>query len=99
MNPLISIARRTLRFFNPANMGGAGQRHFQAGRINRLNRSWPTLQTSMRADLHRGLRNMRARMRFLAKNSDHFNKYLSLYRNNVAGPYGMKLQVRGGTEE
>jgi len=75
-----------------------GQRHFQAGRRNRLNKNWPTIQTSMRADVHAGLRNMRARMRFLAKNSDHFKKFLSMYRNNVAGPYGMKLQVTGGTD-
>jgi lambda family phage portal protein len=74
------------------------ERHFNAGRRNRLNRNWPTIQTSMRADVHRGLRNMRARMRFLAKNSDHFKKFLSMYRNNIAGPYGMKLQVTGGTD-
>lgn len=41
---------------------------------------------------------MRAGMRWLAKNSDYFKKFLSLFRNNVAGPYGMKLQVTGGTE-
>lgn len=74
------------------------QRSYLAGRRNRLNNNWPTLQTSPRGDVYRGLRNMRARMRFLARNSDHFKKFLAMYCNNVAGPYGMKLQVTGGSD-
>src|SRR5690349_13359551 len=73
-------------------------RSFLAARRNRLNRGWSTLQTAPQADVYRGLRAMRARMRWLAKNSDLFKKYLSLWRNNVAGPYGMTLQVTAGNE-
>jgi lambda family phage portal protein len=76
-----------------------GQRGYQAGKINRLNRDWSTMQTSARADVYRYLRPMRARHRVLAKNSDHFKKFLSLMRNNVAGPFGMTLKFAGGTEE
>ncbi len=74
------------------------KRSYLAGKVNRLNRDWPTIQTSPRAEVYVSLRAMRARMRFLAKNSDYMKRFLSMYRNNVAGPYGMKLQVTGGTD-
>ncbi len=73
-------------------------RTFLAGQRNRLNQDWPIMQSSQRGDVYRGLRNMRARHRYLARNSDHFKKFLSLMRNNVAGPFGMKLQSAGGTD-
>ncbi len=74
------------------------KRSFLAGKRNRLNHGWPTRQTSPQSDLYQGLRGMRARMRWLAKNSDYFKKFLSDYRNNVAGPYGMTLQMTGGSD-
>lgn len=75
------------------------RRSYQAGKVNRLNRDWSTMQTSARAEVHRYLRPMRARHRVLARNSDNFKKFLSLMRNNVAGPFGMTLKFAGGTEE
>lgn len=73
-------------------------RSYLAGKINRLNRNWPYMQNSPRNEVQRSLRTIRARMRFLARNSDFFKRFLSMYATNVAGPYGMKLQVTGGTE-
>lgn len=73
-------------------------RTYLAGQRNRLNQDWPILQSSQRGDVYRGLRNMRARHRYLAQNSDHFKKFLSLMRNNVAGPFGMRLVSAGGTD-
>lgn len=74
-------------------------RTFLAGRRNRLNRGWSTLQRSPQADVYRYLKPMRNHMRWLAKNSDFFKKFLSLRRNNVIGPFGMTLQVTGGTDK
>jgi lambda family phage portal protein len=70
-------------------------RSYQAGMINRLNRDFPVFPASQRYEIYRALRPMRARMRYLAHNSDHFKKFLSMVRNNVAGPHGMTLQAKG----
>ncbi|MEP6743826.1 MAG: phage portal protein, partial [bacterium] len=73
--------RKTLRYLG---LSRAPRRNYLAGRRTRLNRGWPTLQQSAQSAVYRDLRPMRARMRWLARNSDLFKKYLSLYRNNVA---------------
>lgn len=73
-------------------------RTYNIGRIDRLNHSFGSLRISQRYETQRKLRDIRFRMRELARNSDHFKKFLSLVRNNVAGPYGMKLQVQGPDE-
>lgn len=70
-------------------------RTYNVGRIDRLNHSFGSLRISQRYETQRKLKDIRFRMRELARNSDHFKKFLSLVRNNVAGPYGMKLQVQG----
>jgi len=93
-----SLAKRALAYFGLEPLPQRQRRSYQAGKINRLNRDWSTMQTSARADVYRYLRPMRARHRVLAKNSDHFKKFLSLMRNNVAGPFGMTLKFAGGTE-
>lgn len=73
-------------------------RTYNVGRIDRLNHGFGSLKISQRYETQRKLRDIRFRMRELARNSDHFKKFLSLVRNNVAGPYGMKLQVQGPDE-
>jgi lambda family phage portal protein len=74
------------------------QRSYLAGKLNRLNRDWPANSLSARSETNRSLRIIRARMRYLARNSDHFKKFLSMVRNNVAGPFGMTLQITAGSE-
>jgi lambda family phage portal protein len=92
-----SLTKRALSFIGLTPLPRR-QRSYQAGKLNRLNRDWSTMQTSARADVYRYLRPMRARHRVLAKNSDFFKKFLSLMRNNVAGPFGMTLKFAGGTD-
>jgi lambda family phage portal protein len=94
-----SFTKRALAFVGLQPLPRQKKRSYQAGKLNRLNRDWSTMQTSARADVYRYLRPMRARHRVLAKNSDHFKRFLSLMRNNVAGPFGMTLKFAGGTDE
>lgn len=70
------------------------KRSYEAARINRLTRDFTVTNTSTNWELRRSLRYLRARSRDLARNNDYVKKFLSLVRTNVAGPAGMKLQVR-----
>ncbi len=70
------------------------KRSYDAARVNRLNRDFSIVNTSNNFELRRSLRYLRARSRNLARNNDYVKKFLSMVRNNVAGPVGMKLQAR-----
>jgi lambda family phage portal protein len=75
-------------------MLAARKRSYEAARVNRLNVDWTTINTSTNFEMRRSLRILRARARNLARNNDYIKKFLSMVRTNVAGPSGMKLQVR-----
>lgn len=70
------------------------KRSYDAARVNRLNHDFTVVNTSSNFEMRRSLRYLRARSRNLARNNDYVKKFLSMVRNNVAGPVGMKLQVR-----
>ncbi|HEY0545310.1 MAG TPA: phage portal protein [Pyrinomonadaceae bacterium] len=70
------------------------RRSYDAARVDRLSRDFTVVNTSNNFELRRSLRFLRARSRDLARNNDYVKKFLSMVRNNVAGPTGMKLQVR-----
>jgi lambda family phage portal protein len=69
-------------------------RSYDAARRNRLNHDWTVVNTSANFELRRSLRVLRARSRNVARNNDLIKKFLSMVRNNVSGPHGMKLQAR-----
>lgn len=70
------------------------RRGYEAAKFNRLTKDFTAVNTSANWELRRSLRYIRARSRDLARNNDYVKKFLSLVRNNVAGPSGMKLQCR-----
>lgn len=70
------------------------KRSYEAARANRLTHDWTTVNTSANFEMRRSLRVLRARSRNLARNNDYIKKFLSMVRSNVAGPDGIKLQVR-----
>src|SRR5688500_1497323 len=62
------------------------RRGFKAANVNRLTQDWNTLSTSTRYEAYRNLRRLRARSRELGRDNSYFKKFLSMVRNNVAGP-------------
>jgi lambda family phage portal protein len=71
-----------------------GKRTYHGARRNRLTADWTAVSTSSNYELRTSLRILRARSRDLARNSSYVKKFLSMVRNNVVGPAGIKLQVR-----
>lgn len=69
-------------------------RMYQAAKMSRSNSEWTVTPTSGNAELRNSLRSLRARARQMARDNSHFKKFLSLVRNNVVGPKGIKLQSR-----
>lgn len=70
------------------------KRSYEAAHLNRLTADWTVSGTSSNFELRRSLRVLRARSRDLARNSDYVKKFLSMVRNNVSGPAGIRLQAR-----
>ena len=75
------------------------RRSYQAAKRTRLNSGLSVATTSPRTEIWRGLRPMRAGSRFLARNNDLMKRFLSMLRNNVAGPTGMQLQCTSPNPE
>jgi lambda family phage portal protein len=82
-------------------IGGAGRgrkpsvrRSYKAARRDRLTADWTSVSTSANWEMRYSLRTLRARSRDLARNNAYVKKFLSMVRNNVIGPNGIKLQVR-----
>jgi lambda family phage portal protein len=67
---------------------------YAAAQFNRLTNDWFSQRTSANAEARRSLRTLRARSRELSRNDDHMKKFLSMVASNVAGPHGIKLQVK-----
>src|SRR4051812_20507120 len=88
-----------LRFLPGVTIGPPGsprahRRSYQAARRNRLTADWESVPTSQNWELRYSLRTLRARSRALARNNSYVKKFLSMCRNGVIGPAGIKLQVR-----
>lgn len=74
-------------------------RMYQAAKMSRSNSDWTVTPTSGNAELRNSLRSLRARARQMARDNSHFKKFLSLVKNNVVGPKGIKLQSRARAKD
>ena len=72
----------------------AGKRHFLAGTADRLTQDWPSSMISSDEALYRDLERMRGRSRWLADNNSYYAKFISMCRNNIVGPRGVRLQAK-----
>lgn len=70
------------------------QRRFNASRINRLTNDWAFAQIKINQDIKSSLATLRERSRDLAKNNNHFKKFLSMCEKHVIGPAGIQLQMK-----
>jgi lambda family phage portal protein len=75
------------------------KRTYDAAKITRLNSDWQTWTMSANGEIRFALRNVRARSRDLARNSDIMKRFLQLLENGVVGAKGIKLQAKArGTD-
>lgn len=72
----------------------AQKRMYQAAIVNRLTADWITSVTSANSEILVSRKAVIARCRQLSRDNPHFRKILSLYRNNVIGHKGIRLQMR-----
>lgn len=70
------------------------KRHYAAARLNRQNSNWTTYPTGANYERKLDLRALRARARQASRDDPHLSKFLSLFRSNVIGQEGIKLQCR-----
>lgn len=70
------------------------KRSLEAASTGRLLGNWTTQNTSLNADLYRGLDNTRARSNDLARNNPYARRYLNMVVANVIGGEGVRLQCR-----
>lgn len=68
-------------------------RRYEAARVTRIEDSTTQIRAED-AEARMSLRQLRARSRDLAHNSDHMKRFLELVETNVIGPEGVQLQVR-----
>lgn len=73
---------------------GRSSRFMDAAKQDALNAGWATVNYSADAVLRRELPRVRARSRYLAVNDPYYVQFLSLARQNVVGPDGIRLQMR-----
>ncbi|WP_051278968.1 phage portal protein [Chitinilyticum aquatile] len=78
----------------PKRMPGPAVRAFNAAQSSRLTQSLPTTPTHINDDLKRGLRQLRARARDLARNNDYARQFVRMAVRNLVGPDGFGLQVQ-----
>lgn len=78
-------------------------RNFSGGGQGPYTRGWDTTDRPINAALAAGLKAMRARSNWLARNGEYAAAFLRLVRSNVVGPQGFALQLqikkpRGGID-
>ena len=69
-------------------------RYFEMAKTGRLTASWTIGSASIDSEIYHGLNAMRARSRDLWANNEYMARWLSLLKNNVIGPRGVRLQMR-----
>lgn len=74
-------------------------RFFNAAGTARNQSSWLTQDSAINAILQSQLYTMRARSRHLTRNTSPGRRYLTLVKNNVVGPDGIRLQSRCGESQ
>lgn len=72
------------------------RRSFAASEISRLTAAFGRGDIAINALLESGLALMRTRSREWSRSTEEGRRFLSLCRNNIAGPSGMALQMRSG---
>ncbi len=77
-----------------AQAGGAGRygRAYVGAKTDLTTINWLTANTSINADLQAALPTLRARSRDLCANTPLGRRFLTLVRNNVVGPHGLRFQ-------
>ena len=70
------------------------KRSFKAATVNNITSSWLTTGQSSNAELFPALKTLRARSRNLCNNDPYYSHALTIYRTNVVGPRGIRLQCR-----
>jgi lambda family phage portal protein len=68
--------------------------NFEAGRMTRLTEDWGTSISSADLDLWANLVQLRGRARRLSTNNPLVRKYLRMCQKNIAGPDGIRLQMK-----
>lgn len=71
-------------------------RNFQAARTDRFTASWLSSDIAINALLQSQLAIMRARSRFLTRNTPIGRRFITLVKNNIVGPDGITVQSRCG---
>lgn len=98
--PAPALAAPAQRAVEPTLTGGgnfrAQRRSFAAAEVNRLASSFGRGDIAINALLENGLSLMRTRSREWSRSTEEGRRFLSLCRNNIAGPSGMALQMRCG---
>lgn len=69
-----------------------GHRRYNFGGADRLMGDVLAAPTAANADIHRGLKVMKAYSRHLAQNNDYAKAFMRIVRRNVIGPLGIRLQ-------
>lgn len=69
-------------------------RKFKAATISKLTNDWAYSTLQINEDIRNSLEIMRSRSRDMAKNNNHYRKYLSMRDRNIIGPNGFTLQMR-----
>lgn len=71
-------------------------RNFNAARTDRFTASWLSSDVAINALLKSQLAIMRARSRFLTRNTPIGRRFITLVKNNIVGPDGIRVQSRAG---
>lgn len=74
--------------------GRPASRQWAAAKTGPLFADWPTYTRPIDLDIRTALPLIRARARDLAQNSDHGKAIIRIYRNNIIGADGFRLQAR-----
>ena len=69
-------------------------KRYAAARVDRLSSGWTVQNLSSDAVLRFQLQALRARSRQLAEDNDYAKKFLDMVVGNVAGPNGIKMQMK-----
>lgn len=74
-------------------------RDFASAVSSRLNADWRVASRPIDAELHKGLKQVRAKSRDTVLNNPYGKKFVRTVSNNVIGPKGIQLQSKSGNPE
>lgn len=94
-NPVL-IRQTSTVSFEQTTQKSIKYRTFQAARTDRFTASWLSSDIAINALLESQLGIMRARSRFLTRNTPIGRRFITLVKNNIVGPDGVRVQSRCG---